>query len=746
MRLLFDGPDGTREVCVTGGTVTSVGELAEALGIPPPASGLWVQDRWAAAGCRLDEAGVVDGTRVGVRAGPGPDQPGWTLEVIGGLRAGDRHRLGDDGLVVGRSPDADLSVQDAGLRPRHVRFLLQNLNGHELDGHELNGQGQASDSGRGYELGSKAGRVMVQFDRGDPEPLEALKPLRVGSTLIQATLSPDDRPHRQAAVLGYTSTGKIAFNRPPRPAPPEPPQPLPAPAHEPARASRSISFGWAALAGPLLIGILMAVLYRPYMALFALLSPLMMGANWIDNRRRDRSDRRRSRRRNQDALADFREAAVAAHAAETHRRRARYPPLAEAVRRVRQPSMKLWERKPGHDDFMTLVVGHGSVPFTPQLAVGGSNPAPEVAEVLDRLGPLVNAPIPVNLGPGELLGLVGPREATTAIARGLLLQVAAFHGPADVAVLVAVDDTTALGWMWASWLPHTAHPALGGHRPMIAPRRAAAAELVADLTEARQRHHGGAWPQLLAVVDGENLVTGRQPPVRPLLLGAAGPVSAIVLAANVDELPAAATTVIGASDRSGTVKLTTSGSNETIASVLASGMSVELARTTARCLARFEDPDLSGADTGIPDHTSLFGLLNLPGPDDGPDGLAAAVTARWDESEAADSLVAVIGADGHGPLTIDMVADGPHALVGGTTGSGKSELLRTMVASVAATCSPTQANFVLVDYKGGGGGVALSTPAPRFPMWSAWSPTSRTGWPSGPCGASKPSCATASRF
>ena len=454
-----------------------------------------------------------------------------------------------------------------------------------------------------------------------------------------------------------------------------------------------MSFGWAALAGPLLAGLLMAVLYSPYMALFALLSPLMMGANWIDNRRRDRSERRHSRRRVQASMADFQAAAEAAHAAATRRRRDLHPHLAEAVRRVRQPSIRLWERRPAH----------GSRPFTPEFATDGTEPAEEVAAVLELLGPLPDAPIAVDLGPGKLLGLVGPRSATTAMARGLLIQAAAYHGPADLAVLVAADKVTAPLWAWTAWLPHTVHPSIGRPR-LIAEHRLAAAEIASEMADAWDRQGQAHWPQLLVVADGENLATGRTPPLRPLLLGSAGPVSAIVLASSVDQLPATATAVIEARYSSGAVDLSQSG--ETISSVLATGMSMGMARATARCLARYEDPEQPGADSGIPDRSSLIDLLGLPAPDsrssttDSP-ALAEAVAARWKQAEHVDSLAAPIGADGHGPLTADLDADGPHALVGGTTGAGKSELLRTLVASLAATYSPEQVNFVLLDCKGG---------------------------------------------
>lgn len=670
MRLLFEGPEGSQEVRLSGPPIATVGELAESLGLHEPVSGLWIGDRWVSADSGLDEAGVVDGARVGVRPGREPDQPGWTLEVIGGLCAGERFPAAPEGLTVGRSPEADVTLPGIGLRPEHARL-------------------------------ERRDRQVLVWRGEDLLTTEAVsKPFKLGNALVQVSESPDDRPNRVAAILGRTASGRIAFNRPPRAALPEQPDPLVAPSGEPARSPRMAVFGWAALASPLLVGLLMAVLYSPYMALFALLSPVMMGASWIDGRRRDRSERRRSQRKAQASLVDFQAAAQAAHGAEIVRLRMLHPHLAEAVRRIRQPSVRLWERRPADEDFMSLAVAHGPRPFDPDLAADGPQIADGAAAALNQLGPLPDAPIAVDLGPGRLLGLVGPRTATTAIARGLLLQATAWHGPADLAVLVAADEVAFPAWSWTAWLPHTAHPAIGSTR-MIASSRSAAAEMASELVEAWNRHGKTHWPQLLVVADGESLTTGRAAPARPLLQNSAGPVSAIVLASSVDQLPAAATVVIEARDPSGVVDVTQAAHGHL--SVLATGMSLRLARDTARSLARFEDPEQYGSDSAIPDRIPLMELLELVGSEEelASTNLSEAVVDRWRRNDRSDSLAAPIGADGHGPVLADLASDGPHALIGGTTGSGKSELLRTMVASVAATYSPEQVNFVLVDYKGG---------------------------------------------
>ncbi|MYL10445.1 MAG: hypothetical protein F4015_13465, partial [Acidimicrobiia bacterium] len=105
---------------------------------------------------------------------------------------------------------------------------------------------------------------------------------------------------------------------------------------------------------------------------------------------------------------------------------------------------------------MSLVIAHGPRTFDPELAADGAHVAGGAAAALNELGPLPDVPIAADLGPGRLLGLVGPRSATTAVARGLLLQAAAGHGPADLAVLVAADEVTLPVWSWTAWLPHTA--------------------------------------------------------------------------------------------------------------------------------------------------------------------------------------------------------------------------------------------------------------------------------------------------
>lgn len=102
----------------------------------------------------------------------------------------------------------------------------------------------------------------------------------------------------------------------------------------------------------------------------------------------------------------------------------------------------------------------------------------------------------------------------------------------------------------------------------------------------------------------------------------------------------------------------------------------------------------SASAAGIPEACALAGLLPVS---------AEEVSSRWAESTAVRGLPALVGIGSSGPLRLDLQADGPHFLVAGTTGSGKSEFLRTLAAALAAAHPPERLNLLFIDFKGGSG-------------------------------------------
>ncbi len=282
--------------------------------------------------------------------------------------------------------------------------------------------------------------------------------------------------------------------------------------------------------------------------------------------------------------------------------------------------------------------------------------------------------------PDGCVAVVGPRDVALAAARALLVEVLASGAP--LTVRPAAQDAPA--WSWCRWLPHAR-----GVRTLDA----------VDTAD----------PPGLVVVDG---------PVPAGELARAwercAPAGTDVLLVLRDraQVPAWCRTLV---DVSGAVAVVT-GPDGARAPREHVGVSAGWALGLARRLAAAEhlgrlgtgDGDRAGEpDPGDPTARSLpsaVALGPLLGAPRAPDRLATWVAERWQDAARRDGhgLRTVLGVGpGGAPVAVDLVRDGPHVLVAGTTGAGKSELLQTFVAGLALGRSPDELSFALVDFKGG---------------------------------------------
>ena len=293
---------------------------------------------------------------------------------------------------------------------------------------------------------------------------------------------------------------------------------------------------------------------------------------------------------------------------------------------------------------------------------------------------------------GRRLAVAGPAEAAQAVARGLLLRLAADHGPADLAMAVMTADRRSGG------------PGCAGYRTRAASisRRPARRPPL----PARCRHDRAGAPveqhrTLLLVIDDPAALATRTGPARRLLAAGA---MAIVVAEPGEILPHVCREVLALECPAvrpvlPPVAILRGADAEPSDAIEAAGVSAPTALELARRLAGYHDPEEAEEAAALPAHVRLVELLGPPPsiprrwPQAGPAGLLPATrAARWRRRSAMAE---------DGIVEIDLVADGPHALVAGTTGSGKSELLRSLVAGLAATHPPSDVAFLLVDYKGG---------------------------------------------
>jgi S-DNA-T family DNA segregation ATPase FtsK/SpoIIIE len=673
----------------------SVADLAAALGAPQPE--LRIDGRLTQGDVALSESGLVAGSTVQPVAGPRrtavpagrlamPAGAVVVVRVVGGLAAGMSVPLGPGAALVGRGAVA-VVVDDPAVSREHCRLDVGNAgqvtvtdlgsrNGTDVNGERLSGTVVVGPDDVVSLGGAAALRVLPISHLG---PVMAVDPVR------------EVRPG-----------GTIPFTRAPRAARHTADEPLSLPV-KPIR-RRGATFSVSMMLGPLLMaGVIVALTKDPRFAAFAALTPIMFFGNYVEERTKGRVSMRRRVRDFAAELEELRRRLAARRAAEINRRLAASPDPAEAVYLAEAPGLGLWERRLGAAGFMELSAGTATLPWAPPLrtdpgADPGADMAPEVSAALNVAGHVPSVPVPVSLTAGGVIGLQGYRGAALAVARSLLCQAAVTSGPADVAVAVFTDADRAADWDWVKWLPQTLDRRSGGSARLLAAGSAAVGALARALLTAQADSAAAAGadraaaPMLLVVVDGAALLEGRPCPPRELLGGRAGPTAGIVLTAR---LPALCTlTMDVAAD--GTAELRRLTLGQTVADVLATGMAEPQARRCARALARFEDPELPVQGAGLPDTVALLPLLKIP------DLSGITVAQRWRAGAASLRATAVLGVSEQDVFHVDLDDDGPHGLIAGTTGSGKSELLRTLACSLAMGNDPEHLTFAFIDYKGGG--------------------------------------------
>ena len=390
-------------------------------------------------------------------------------------------------------------------------------------------------------------------------------------------------------------------------------------------------------------------------------------------------------------------------------------PAPVALPFIAEERTRVWERSTGDADFLLTRVGTSDQPLCITLE------APELPP-LAQLDPVAasaahrfmlahetqpHLPHAVPLGDYAKVEVTGAdEEGVRALARSMVLGLATLHDPESLQIAVLAGPSQLPLWEWTKWLPHThstrENDRLGAARMIGSDLEALEALLPAGLRERPRFAPGGrAAPHIVLVVDGARL------PNDDPVVGADG-----MLGVTVIELPPrwneleddevlrlALPGDLRATDREAEIIAVGRLSERFLPDTISV---VEAEATARRLMPLYTGPAASSAESGSTSQRELVDLLGLP------DVRELDLDRAWAPRLERDRLRVPIGqlsSDGT-PLVLDLKESaqqgmGPHGVLIGATGSGKSEVLRTLVLALALTHSPEQLNFVLVDFKGG---------------------------------------------
>ncbi len=378
--------------------------------------------------------------------------------------------------------------------------------------------------------------------------------------------------------------------------------------------------------------------------------------------------------------------------------RHRHRTVGQALAEVARLGGRIWERRPV-DGCIRATIGLATYGWLPELPDHDGVPPGTVAD-LERQSTIARQPAPIELAPGDGFAVRGDLSVGRAVVRSLLVQLATWVGPADWQLLVVSREPQR--WVWAGWLPPAVRA--DGSLGIVVPDEVDA--VAGSLADDRVT---------VVATDEPSLFDARTGPMRRLVAST----NAVVLVAVEREhtVPSICGRVLQLGS-TGRAEWSEPPTGDTSGAIRIAGIDEDVALRAARALASLTDPeDAAGDAANIPNELRFADLDEPPPPptsaadalhDPWATGRVAGtcdpverVLRRWRAAGPDPAPCAPVGMSADGVVDVDLVRDGPHGLIAGTTGSGKSELLRTLVVGLATRCSSDHLIFVLVDYKGG---------------------------------------------
>lgn len=702
------------DVIVTVDSTATVGALAERLRVShptarpslPPGATLTLRVQTPGAAERtvdpaltMGDAGIRSGDVISlatdVARGEGGRAAIAAVHIVSGPDAGKQFPLGVGTSFIGRDRGCDVRLTDPQVSKRHLRVnitdVVEVIDENSANGTQLHGE-------------------VIQR-----AVLRSEDVVQVGETQLKVVV----HQAQGAVVAKGASNHAIDFNRSPRLDPryegvelvaPEPPQ-RPSPQR----------FPLIPLLAPILMAAIMyAVTKNALSILFVALSPIMLIGSFFETRVANKKQFEQASADFRGALRDLAVQLQYACEMERSQRRREHPSTGEVWDAVQGLTPLTWTRRPRHDSFLQVRTGLGTLPSRNSVKMpAANNTAPELWRELNavtsQFAMVDRVPVVASLRHCGGLGVAGPVVASHPLAASVIAQIVGEHSPAELVVAAVTSSASTARWEWLKWLPHAG----SDHSPIscehLAATPSAANALISELedlvrarAEVRKADEELALPVIVVLVEDDAAVER----ARLVTLADIGPRQGVFFvwaAPSLERVPAACRAFLEFDPNSGEGRVGFVDGGVGVGAVELEPLPVEQAAVLARRLSPLVDAGALLEDqSDLPRSVSFLTIGGLELADNADD-----VIERWRGSNSMppepgaprlkrdNNLRALVGQSASDRFYLDLRTNGPHALVGGTTGAGKSEFLQSWIIGMAAAHSPARVNFLFVDYKGG---------------------------------------------
>ena len=387
----------------------------------------------------------------------------------------------------------------------------------------------------------------------------------------------------------------------------------------------------------------------------------------------------------------------------------------ECSKIILNKTSRLWERRIEDFDFLTVKIGMGEVPVDidieypkQQFTLEEDNLVDMVNSVIDKSKVIKNAPVTISLTENRISGIIGKdKEKLQKFMQSIILQLITFHSYEDLRLVFFVKEENRKMWEYVKMLPHVWNNTkdVRFYAENLDEMKDIAQYMEEDL-KGRMRYlqsnseisYTNFLPYYLIITDDYRNIEKLKLFSEMLNSSTNIGFSVLSIAENLMQLPNECRTFIDLSNEVGTIfesEFSEKSQRDFIFDESVTVFFDKIIETIANLPIKYT----ASRQAHLPSNYNFLEMYNV--------GLIEQLNAleRWKKNDSTMSLKAPIGIDSYGvPIILDIHEKfhGPHGLIAGSTGSGKSEFIITYILSLAINYHPDDVNFILIDYKGGG--------------------------------------------